>query len=73
MSQTKFNRGLDSEFVNHLNGLYDEPDGWWRGFVDDEELFLAIRENYVDIYYRGHCLPSSVTIGEETGNSPFTS
>ena len=54
MSQTKFNRGLDSEFVNHLNGLYDEPDGWWRGFVDDEELFLAIRDKEkVDIYYRG--------------------
>ena len=48
-----FNRGLDDEFVDALNREYDKEDGWWRAFVDDKDVFLAIRENYVNAYYRG--------------------
>ena len=48
-----FNRGLDDEFVDALNREYDKQDGWWRAFVDDKDVFLAIRENYVNVYYRG--------------------
>lgn len=47
-----FNRGLDDAFVTALNEKYDES-GWWRKIVDDQEIFLAIRENYVNVYYRG--------------------
>lgn len=47
-----FNRGLTQEFVAQLNKMYDEG-GWWRKFVEDPELFLAIRDNYVNVYYRG--------------------
>ena len=36
-----------------LNELYDQPDGWWRRLLDDEELFLAVRDDYVNIYYLG--------------------
>ena len=48
-----FNRGLDDEFVEALNKEYDREDGWWSQFVDDKELFLAIRHNQVHIYYQG--------------------
>ncbi len=48
-----FNRGLDDEFVDALNREYDKEDGWWRAFVDDKDVFIAIRENYVNAYYRG--------------------
>ena len=48
-----FNRGLDDEFVDALNREYDKEDGWWRAFVYDKDVFLAIRENYVNVYYRG--------------------
>ncbi len=48
-----FNRGLDDEFVRALNGVYEKKGGWLRGLVDDKEVFLAIRENYVNFYYRG--------------------
>ena len=47
-----FNRGLDDAFVEALNQEYDKG-GWWRRFVCDQDVFLAIRENYVNAYYRG--------------------
>ena len=47
-----FNRGLTDEFVCALNKEYDKG-GWWCRFVHDEDIFLAIRENYVNAYYRG--------------------
>ena len=49
-----FNRGLDDAFVEALNKEYDKG-GWWRAFVDDKEVFVAIRRQRVDAYYRG-CL-----------------
>lgn len=48
-----FNRGLDDAFVDALNEEYKKKDGWWRRFVDDQDIFLGIRENYVNAYYRG--------------------
>ena len=47
-----FNRGLDDAFVAAFNKEYDKG-GWLNALVDDEELFVAIRENYVSFYYRG--------------------
>ena len=47
-----FNRGLTDEFVCALNKEYDKG-GWWCRFVNDRDIFLAIRENYVNAYYRG--------------------
>ena len=54
--KSAFNRGLDCEFVKRLNGMYSVRGGWWKTLVDDKELFLAIRENYVSVYYRGRTL-----------------
>lgn len=48
-----FNRGLNEAFVQALNEQYDAENGWWRQFVDDKDLFLAIRDNAVHVYYRG--------------------
>lgn len=47
-----FNCGLDNEFVEALNKEYAEG-GWWSRFVHDKDVFLAIRENYVNIYRCG--------------------
>lgn len=47
-----FNRGLDDVFVNALNDEY-EKGGWWHRFVNDQEVFVAIRRNSVNAYYRG--------------------
>lgn len=49
-----FNRGLDDAFVDALNEEYDRDEkGWWRQLVDDADTFVAIRDNYVNVYYRG--------------------
>ena len=49
-----FKRGLDKEFVDALNEQYERKEaGWWSQFVDDKDLFLAIRGNQVDVYYQG--------------------
>ena len=49
-----FDRGLEPKFVEALNEQYERKGaGWWSQFVDDEELFLAIRSNAVHVYYRG--------------------
>ena len=53
MTQTIFKRGLHQRFVEKLNELYDQSDSWWRTLVDAGDLFLAVRDNYVNVYYRG--------------------
>ena len=53
MTQSIFSRGLQEEFVDALNRLYDQPDSWWRRLMDDRNLFLAIRDNYVNVYWLG--------------------
>ena len=55
MATPAFNRGLCDAFVEVLNNEYGKG-GWWRNLVDDKETFLAIRENYLNVYYRGNSL-----------------
>ena len=38
-----FSRGLEEGFVEALNHEYERDGSWWKGFVDDKELFLAMR------------------------------
>ena len=56
MTQRTFSKGLKRGFVETLNELYDQPESWWCKLVDDKELFLAIRENYVNVYHLGGSL-----------------
>ena len=50
--EATFDRGLDDDFVDALNREYGKG-GWWRTMVDDKDLFVAIRDNKVNAYYRG--------------------
>ena len=52
MAKPTFKRGLNAEFVDYLNELYSAG-GWWRNLVDDQELFLAIRDDSINFYFRG--------------------
>ena len=49
---SNFSRSLDDAFVDALNAEY-EKGGWWHRFVHDSEVFVAIRNNSVNAYYRG--------------------
>ena len=55
MARNTFSRGLDSKTIHFLNDMYNAG-GWWRNFVDDTDSFLAIRDNYVSIYYQGNSI-----------------
>ena len=49
-------RGLtDPGFVRRLNHEY-RKNGWWTRIADDPDLFVAIRQNYLNVYYRGASL-----------------
>lgn len=49
-----FERGLDDGFVKSLNALYDDPTRrWWSTLVHHPEIFVAIRNNKLNAYYKG--------------------
>jgi len=50
-----FDRGIDEAFVTALNAAYDAG-GWWRTLADDADLLIAIRSNYLNVYWRGNSL-----------------
>lgn len=50
-----FIRGIDQLFVDRLNEEY-EAGGWWKAIADDRELFVAIRKDYINVYWKGNSL-----------------
>lgn len=51
----QFKRGLSPDFVKRLNEEY-ERDGWWKVIADDRSLFIAIRDEYLNVYWKGNSL-----------------
>ena len=52
--QMAYSQGISDAFVGRLNALHASPEGqWWRNMLTDPELFVAIRHNYLNVYYRG--------------------
>ncbi len=51
----QFKRGLRPEFVKRLNDEY-ESGGWWKAIADDPQLFIAIRDEYLNVYWKGNSL-----------------
>ncbi len=62
-SLARFHRGLQEEFIRALNAVYEQG-GWWRHMADDPDLFLGVRDNILNVYYRGNSL---VLISYEAG------
>jgi hypothetical protein len=50
-----FNRGIDPDFVARLNLEYNSG-GWWRELASDRDLFIAVRNNYLNVYWGGASL-----------------
>lgn len=50
-----FDRGINPGFADALNAAYDDG-GWWRTLADDTNLLIAIRSNYLNVYWRGNSL-----------------
>jgi hypothetical protein len=54
----QFNRGISQAFVDRLNAEYDDENrgGWWRSIALDRDLFIAIRNKYINVYWNGSSL-----------------
>jgi hypothetical protein len=58
-----FNHQIGHDFVNRLNAEY-ERGGWWRAIVSDTDLFIAIREDYLNVYHNGASLLKLTFMGD---------
>ena len=69
---SKFNRGIrNNKFVAALNKEYAK-NTWWRKIADDPQLFIGIRENYLNVYFNGgSVLELKHVKGEFTGKVHF--
>ncbi len=47
-----FNRGISPEFVDTLNAEYD-LNTWWQPLSTDQDLFVAVRADYLNVYWKG--------------------
>lgn len=50
-----FKRGLSTAFVERLNEEYRNG-SWWQRIADDPQLFIAIRDEYLNVYWKGNSL-----------------
>lgn len=50
-----FRRGLSDPCIEQLNAHYRSR-GWLAAAFDDEELFVALRDEYLNVYYQGQSL-----------------
>lgn len=54
---TEINHGVSDAFLAHLNHLTQEKSGtWWQDVLLRDDLFIAIRRNSLNVYYRGGSL-----------------
>lgn len=53
---TPFKRGLPDAMVDELNDLAQDPKSWWRVVIDDPSVYLAIRNDSLNVYAYGNSL-----------------
>ncbi len=51
----KFKRGLSSTLVERLNEEYKRG-SWWKAMADEPQLFIGIRDEYLNVYWKGNSL-----------------
>jgi len=56
MADGVFERGLNDEFLGALETLANESGSWWSDVLADKGLLIAIRNGYLNIYWRGQSL-----------------
>ncbi len=52
---SEFNHGLSPEFIRRLAEEAKKV-SWWADVLNDPDLFVAVREEYLNVYWRGHSL-----------------
>lgn len=51
----RFKRGLSDDFVEALGREYEKQSLWYE-IINDPDLFVGIRDNYLNVYYLGNSL-----------------
>ena len=51
-----FKRILKERLVESLNQLYQDQNSWWRKIVDDDDVFILIRNNRIHVLANGGLL-----------------
>jgi len=51
-----YNKNLNSEFIKQLNTLYRNKKSWWRKIVDDDQVFILVRNNHLRVLVHGGLL-----------------
>jgi hypothetical protein len=52
MTDFDFHHGVSDAFLDHLDHLAGQP-SWWRDVLLHDDLFVAVRRNYLNVYHRG--------------------
>jgi len=54
---SKFERGIKSQaFIDALNLLRKNPNSFWSRMMNDKELYIAIRNESLNVYFQGNSL-----------------
>lgn len=52
-----FSRGITNQsFITALNKMYNDEKSFWNKMINDKDLFIAIRDNYINVYFRGNSI-----------------
>lgn len=60
----QFARGISTALIDRLNTEY-RAGGWWKAIAEDRDLFIAIRQNYINVYLNGNSLLKLRLEGDE--------
>ena len=52
----RFNRGIRNKRMMEKLATLAITDSWWRDVLQDENLIIAVREEYLNVYWRGQSL-----------------
>lgn len=55
MTKNTFKRGLGNKLLMLLTTKSKMPD-WWQAILEDKELVIAVRDNYLNVYHNGNSL-----------------
>lgn len=57
MANTNFKRGITNpKFIDKLNTLRQDPETFWHKILNDNRFFVAIRNNYLNVYFYGQSI-----------------
>jgi hypothetical protein len=51
-----YRKKLDRRLIDYLNNLYEEKGSWWQNIVDDDEVFILVRDNHLRVQVHGGLL-----------------